>query len=44
MGDFIHILQGTMVEPEVISWYHFFVLIPIITAAILIPLFFKNAE
>lgn len=44
MGDFIHFLQGTMIEPEVISWYHFFVLIPIIAAAILIPLFFKNAE
>ena len=44
MGDFIHILQGTMVEPEVISWYHFFVLIPIIAGAILIPLFFKDAS
>ena len=33
-----------MAEPEVISWYHFFVLIPIIAGAILIPLFFKNTE
>ena len=33
-----------MAEPEVISWYHFFVLIPIIASAILIPLFFKNTE
>lgn len=44
MGDFIHFLQGTMVEPEVISWFHLIALIPIITGAILIPLFFKNAE
>ena len=44
MGDFIHTLQGTMEEPEVISWYHFFVLIPIIAGAILLPLFFKNVK
>lgn len=44
MGDFIHFLQGTMEEPEVISWFHFIALIPIIVTAILIPLFFRNAE
>ena len=44
MEDFIHFLQGTMEEPEVISWFHFIALIPIIALAILIPLFFRNAE
>lgn len=44
MEDFIHFLQGTMEEPEVISWFHFVALIPIIASAILIPLFFRNAE
>lgn len=44
MEDFIHFFQGTMEEPEVISWFHFIALIPIIALAILIPLFFKNAE
>ena len=33
-----------MEEPEVISWFHFIALIPIIALSILIPLFFKNAE
>ena len=33
-----------MEEPEVISWFHFIALIPIIALAILIPLFFRNAE
>lgn len=44
MEEFLHFLQGTMEEPEVISWYHFIVLIPIISLAILIPLFFKNTS
>ena len=44
MEDFIRFLQGTMEEPEVISWFHFIALIPIIALAILIPLFFRNAE
>lgn len=44
MEDFIHFLQGTMEEPEIISWFHFIALIPIIASAILIPLFFKNTE
>ena len=44
MEDFIHFLQGTMEEPEVISWFHFIALIPIIALAILIPLFFRNTE
>ena len=33
-----------MEEPEVISWFHFIALIPIIALAILIPLFFRNIE
>lgn len=33
-----------MEEPEVISWFHFIALIPIIALAILIPLLFRNAE
>ena len=44
MEDFIHFLQGTMEEPEIISWFHFIALIPIIALAILIPLFFRNTE
>ncbi|MBQ7250252.1 MAG: YwaF family protein [Bacilli bacterium] len=44
MEDFLHFLQGTMEEPEVVSWFHFIALIPIIALAILIPLLFKNAE
>lgn len=44
MEDFIHFLQGTMEEPEIISWFHFIALIPIIVSAILIPLFFRDSE
>ena len=33
-----------MEEPGLISWFHFIALIPIITGAILIPLFFKDAK
>ena len=44
MEDFIYFLQGRMEEPEVISWFHFIALIPIIALAILIPLFFRNSE
>jgi len=44
MEDFIHFLQGTMEEPEIISWFHFIALIPIIALAILIPLFFRNTK
>ena len=44
MENFIHFLQGTMEEPEVISWFHFIALIPIIALSILIPLFFRNTE
>ena len=44
MEEFIHFLQGTMEEPEVISWFHFIALIPIIALAILIPLLFKNTK
>ena len=44
MEDFIHFLQERMEEPEVISWFHFIALIPIIALAILIPLFFRNTE
>lgn len=44
MEEFIHFLQKRMEEPEVISWFHFFAIIPIIVLAILIPLFFKNCK
>ena len=44
MEEIIHFLQGTTEEPEVIPWFHFIALIPIIALAILIPLLFKNAE
>ena len=44
MEEFIHFLQGTMEEPEVISWFHFLVLIPIISAAIIVPCLFKNTS
>lgn len=44
MEGFIHFLQGTMEEPEVISWFHLIALIPIIAAAVLLPLFFRDAE
>ena len=33
-----------MEEPGIISWFHFFALIPIIISAILIPLFFKDTK
>ena len=33
-----------MEEPEVISWFHFLMLIPIITAAILVPYFLRNTS
>ena len=44
MENFIYFLQGTMEEPEVISWFHFVALIPIIALTILIPLLFRNTE
>lgn len=44
MEEFIHFLQGTMEEPEVISWFHFLVLIPIISAAIVVPCLLKNTS
>ena len=44
MEEFIHFLQGTMEEPGLFSWFHFIALIPIIAAAILVPLFFKDAK
>ena len=44
MEAFIHFLQGKMIEPGIISWFHFIALIPIIACAILIPLFFKDAK
>ena len=42
MEEFLHILVSEMEEPGVISWFHFIVLIPIISGAILIPYFLKN--
>jgi len=44
MEEFLHFLQGTMEEPEVISWFHFGMLIPIIIASVLLPLFLKNTS
>lgn len=44
MEEFIHFLQGEMEVPGIFSWFHFLMLIPIITLAIIIPFFFKNAE
>ena len=44
MEEFIHFLQGKMEEPGLFSWFHLVMLIPIIAAAILIPLFFKDAK
>ena len=44
MEEFFHLLQTEMEEPGVFSWFHFIALIPIITAAILIPYFFKNTS
>lgn len=44
MEEFIHFLQGQMEEPGVISWFHFIALIPIITASILVPYFFKDTS
>ena len=44
MVEFIHFLQGTMKEPGIFSWFHLIALIPIIIAAILIPLLFKDCK
>ena len=44
MEEFLHLLVSQMEEPGVISWWHFIALIPIITAAILVPYFFKNSS
>lgn len=42
MEEFLHFMQGEMTEPGVFSWFHFIALIPIITAAILVPWFLRN--
>ena len=44
MEEFIHFLQGRMEEPEVISLFHLFAIIPIIALAIIIPYFFKDCK
>lgn len=44
MEEFLHFLQGTMVEPGLFSWFHFVMLIPTIILAILIPLLFKDSK
>ena len=44
MERFLYFLQGQMKEPGLFSWFHIVMLIPIIAAAILIPLFFKDAK
>ena len=42
MEQFLHFLVTEMEEPGVIYWWHFIVLIPIISGAVLIPFFLKN--
>ena len=44
MEEFLHFLQGEMPIPGILSWFHFLMLFPIIVAAILIPLFFRNSN
>ena len=44
MEEFLHFMQGEMTEPGVFSWFHFLALVPIITAAILVPWFLRNCS
>ena len=44
MEEVLHFLQGRMEEPEVISWFHLFAIIPIIALAIIIPYFFRDCK
>ena len=44
MEELLHFLQGRMEEPEVISWFHLFAIIPIIALAIIIPYFFRDCK
>ena len=44
MNEFLHFLQAEMDEPGLFSWFHLIMLVPIIEVAILIPLFFKDAQ
>jgi len=44
MVEFIHFLQGKMEQPGIFSWFHLIAVIPIILAAILVPLFFKDVK
>ena len=40
----MHFLAGTMEEPEVISWWHLIMIIPIIAASILVTYFLRNTS
>lgn len=44
MEEFLHFLQSEMETPGIFSWFHLFMLIPIIGLAIVIPLFYKDAS
>ena len=44
MEEFLHFLQGEMEVPGIISWFHLFMLVPIILLSIFIPLFFRNSS
>ena len=44
MVEFIHFLQGKMEQPGIFSWFHLIAVIPIILAAILVPLFFRDVK
>lgn len=44
MEEIIHFLQGEMEVPGVISWFHLFMLIPIIGLTFAISFFFKNSS
>ena len=44
MDEFLKVLVSEMEEPEVISWFHFIALIPIIALSIFIPYHFRNTS
>ena len=44
MEEFIHFLQGEMIEPGIFSWFHLVALIPIIAGAIILPYFLKDTS
>ena len=44
MEEVLHFLQGRLEEPEVISWFHLFAVLPIIALTIIIPYFFRDCK